>query len=57
MEEWMDKKTAKGIRDEEKVKERRNESTHTPVACYLITAVLACHARLTGPLRSALAPL
>lgn len=37
-------------------KERRNESTRTPVACYLITAVPACHAWLTGPLRSALAP-
>lgn len=37
-------------------KERRNESPRTPVACYLITVVPACHARLTGPLRSALAP-
>lgn len=36
--------------------ERKNESTRTPVACYLITAAPACHARLTGPLRTALAP-
>lgn len=30
-------------------KERSNESRRTPAACYLITAVLACHAPMTIP--------
>ena len=38
-------------------KEKSSESRRTPVACYLITAVLVCHARLSSPLRSALSPL
>lgn len=52
---WI--RNCEGIRGCRERKERRNKSKRTPVACYLITAVRACHARLTGPLRSALSPL